>query len=282
MSYVLQNVGLVFGGAYQRTIDSVFPTDQPPRAVRDHRDRDHLVAGLRRRRDDPAARRPVAVRRHAPARAGRCGPPRRIPDTAGLMGVDVNRTIAHHLPDRRRSWPARPVSPRSCTTTTRSTTSASGSGSTRSRRPSSAGSATSRARCSVRSCIGEVNAFSDRYLSPNWTQAIVFGVLIAHPRLQADRPPRPAAGGSGMSGATETDRHGHRRLARLHRSTPRRRMPGQLSRLRSAGDARRTIGLTHPRHRGRPLPGHRPLRPGRLQPQRVPAAVPGRHGRRRS
>ena len=27
--------------------------------------------------------------------------------------------------------------------------------------------------------IGEVNAFSDRYLSTNWTQAIVFGVLIA-------------------------------------------------------------------------------------------------------
>jgi len=26
--------------------------------------------------------------------------------------------------------------------------------------------------------IGEVNALSDRYLSPNWTQAIVFGVLI--------------------------------------------------------------------------------------------------------
>ena len=27
--------------------------------------------------------------------------------------------------------------------------------------------------------IGEVNAISDRYVSPNWTQAIVFGVLIA-------------------------------------------------------------------------------------------------------
>ncbi len=27
MSYVLQNVGLVWGGAYQRTIDSVFPTN---------------------------------------------------------------------------------------------------------------------------------------------------------------------------------------------------------------------------------------------------------------
>ena len=52
--------------------------------------------------------------------------------------------------------------------------------------------------------IGEVNALSDCYLSPNWTQAIVFGVLIAHPRLQADRPARPAAGGSSMSGATET------------------------------------------------------------------------------
>jgi len=26
--------------------------------------------------------------------------------------------------------------------------------------------------------IGEINALSDFYLSPNWTQAIVFGVLI--------------------------------------------------------------------------------------------------------
>jgi branched-chain amino acid transport system permease protein len=27
--------------------------------------------------------------------------------------------------------------------------------------------------------IGEINALSDRYLSQNWTQAIVFGILIA-------------------------------------------------------------------------------------------------------
>ena len=26
--------------------------------------------------------------------------------------------------------------------------------------------------------LGEINAFSDRYVSANWTQAIVFGVLI--------------------------------------------------------------------------------------------------------
>ena len=27
--------------------------------------------------------------------------------------------------------------------------------------------------------IGFINAFSDRYLSANWTNAIVFGILIA-------------------------------------------------------------------------------------------------------
>ena len=72
--------------------------------------------------------------------------------------------------------------------------------------------------------IGEVNALSDRYLSPNWTQAIVFGVLIAHPRLQADRPPRPAAGGPGMSAATRDRRQRPRRLARLRRLDARPRM----------------------------------------------------------
>ena len=47
--------------------------------------------------------------------------------------------------------------------------------------------------------LGFINAFSDRYFSANWTNAIVFGVLIARAGLPADRPPRPAAGGPGMS-----------------------------------------------------------------------------------
>ena len=113
--------------------------------------------------------------------------------------------------------------------------------------------------------IGEVNALSDFYLSPNWTQAIVFGVLIAHPRLQADRPARPAAGGSSMSGATETDRHRHRRLARLRRIDHRRRIPGQYRaelRRKRGEDARPDA----PRDRVHPLPGHRPLRPRPVQP----------------
>ncbi len=32
---------------------------------------------------------------------------------------------------------------------------------------------------SVKKVLGFINAFSDRYLSANWTNAIVFGVLIA-------------------------------------------------------------------------------------------------------
>ena len=49
MSYVLQNVGLVWGGAYQRTIDSVFPTDNLLEPFGITGDRDHPGPGLRRR-----------------------------------------------------------------------------------------------------------------------------------------------------------------------------------------------------------------------------------------
>ena len=94
VSYVLQNVGLVCGGAYQRTHRQRLPDDQPARAVRDHDHRDHLVAGLRRRRDDPAARSPCRCSSAGPARARRCARRRRTPTPPGLMGVDVNRTIA--------------------------------------------------------------------------------------------------------------------------------------------------------------------------------------------
>ncbi len=51
--------------------------------------------------------------------------------------------------------------------------------------------------------LGFINAFSDRFFSANWTNALVFGVLIAILVFRADRPPRPAAGGSSMSTTDE-------------------------------------------------------------------------------
>ena len=51
--------------------------------------------------------------------------------------------------------------------------------------------------------LGFINAFSDRFFSANWTNALVFGDPDRDPGVQAHRPPRPAAGGSGMSTATK-------------------------------------------------------------------------------
>ena len=80
-----------------------------------------------------------------------------------------------------------------------------------------------------------------------------------------------------MSGATRDHPAGLHRLARLPRSLGR-RLARPLS--RCAAPATPPDDRPHdPRHRRRSLPAHRPLCPGRLQPQHVPAALPGRHGR---
>ena len=114
--------------------------------------------------------------------------------------------------------------------------------------------------------LGEVNAFSDRYLSANWTQAIVFGVLIAILVFKPTGPPRPAAGGPGMSAATDAPiGTGVGRLAGLRRRPRSRSWPGQY-RAALRRKRRRTIGLTLLIARGPHLPGHQPRGPGRLQP----------------
>ena len=50
--------------------------------------------------------------------------------------------------------------------------------------------------------LGQINAFSDRYLSAELDERHRVRRPDRDPRLQADRPPRPAAGGPGMSAAT--------------------------------------------------------------------------------
>ena len=101
VSYVLQNVGLVLGGAYQRTIDSVFPTTnllEPFGITTIVVTASQVFVG---RRHDPAADRPVAVRVPDPpgqgdARDG-AGPRHRGPDGRRRQPHDRD-----HLPDRRR------------------------------------------------------------------------------------------------------------------------------------------------------------------------------------
>ena len=51
--------------------------------------------------------------------------------------------------------------------------------------------------------LGEVNSFSDRYFSRELDPGDRLRRPDRHPRLQADRPPRPAAGGSRMSTPTK-------------------------------------------------------------------------------
>ena len=93
MSFVLQNIGLIFGGSNQRTIDNIFPTT-------------NLLAGFGitdiTLTDSQVFVGVVTVpllflltwfvARTRQGRAMRATA--QDPDTAGLMGVDVNRTIA--------------------------------------------------------------------------------------------------------------------------------------------------------------------------------------------
>ena len=94
MSFVLQNIGLVWGGACQQDIDNLFPTTTSSIGVRHHGVAISIQQVFVAVVTIPLLVALSLVRRHGPSRAGRCARPRRIRDTAGLMGVDVNRTIA--------------------------------------------------------------------------------------------------------------------------------------------------------------------------------------------
>ena len=95
------------------------------------------------------------------------------------MGVDVNRTIGDHLPDRRRPGRRGRCRADCCITTTRSTPSGFRFGLNSFTAAVLGGIGNLQGAVLGALVIGEVNALSDRYLSANWTQAIVFGVLIA-------------------------------------------------------------------------------------------------------
>jgi branched-chain amino acid transport system permease protein len=176
MSYVLQNVGLIWGGAYQRTIDSVFaPTNllEPfgittisvsPAQVFVAIVTVPLLVTLS-----------LFVSRTRQGRAMRATA--QDPDTAGLMGVDVNRTIGLTFLIGGALAGAAGVAQllyNDYTVYTLGTRF--GLNSFTAAVLGGIGNLQGAVLGAL--VIGEINAISDRYLSTNWTQAIVFGILI--------------------------------------------------------------------------------------------------------
>jgi branched-chain amino acid transport system permease protein len=177
VSYVLQNVGLVWGGAYQRTIDSVFPSTNlleafgitaisiTPGQVFVAVVTVPLLIALS-----------LFVSRTRQGRAMRATA--QDPDTAGLMGVDVNRTIGITFLIGGALAGAAGVAQLLYNDYTVYTLGFRfGLNSFTAAVLGGIGNLQGAVLGAL--VIGEVNALSDRYLSPNWTQAIVFGVLIA-------------------------------------------------------------------------------------------------------
>jgi branched-chain amino acid transport system permease protein len=177
VSYVLQNVGLVFGGAYQRTIDSVFPQTnllEPLGITAIEITWSQvfvaavtipLLVGLS-----------LFVSRTSQGRAMRATA--QDPDTAGLMGVNVDRTIGLTFLIGGLLAGAAGVAQLLYNNYTVYTLGFRfGLNSFTAAVLGGIGNLQGAVLGAL--VIGEVNAFSDRYLSTNWTQAIVFGVLIA-------------------------------------------------------------------------------------------------------
>jgi branched-chain amino acid transport system permease protein len=177
MSYVLQNVGLVWGGAYQRTIDSPFPSNNllEPFGITGVSINTAqvfvavvtvpLLVALS-----------LFVGRTKQGRAMRATA--QDPDTAGLMGVDVNRTIAiTFLIGGLLAGAAGVAQILYNNYTVYNLGFRFGLNSFTAAVLGGIGNLQGAVLGAL--VIGEVNALSDFYLSPNWTQAIVFGVLIA-------------------------------------------------------------------------------------------------------
>ena len=176
MSYVLQNIGLVWGGAYQRTIDSVFPSTNllEPLGIT-------TIAVTPAQVFVGAVTIPLLIALSWFVSRTRQGKAMRAtaqdPDTAGLMGVDVNRTIAITFLISGGLAGAAGVAQLLYNNYTQyqlgfrfglNSFTAAVLGGIGNLQGAVLGAL----------IIGEVNALSDYYLSPNWTQAIVFGVLI--------------------------------------------------------------------------------------------------------
>jgi branched-chain amino acid transport system permease protein len=177
MSFVLQNVGVVLAGSNQRTIENIFPTT-------------NLLSSFGITAVSITAGQvfvgvvtlPLLFGLSwfvASTRQGRAmRPTAQDPDTAGLMGVDVNRTIAiTFIIGGALAGAAGVVQILYNNVTVWNlgfrfglisfTAAVLG------------GIGNMRGAVLGAMILGVVSAISDRYISANWTQAIVFGVLIA-------------------------------------------------------------------------------------------------------
>ena len=176
MSYVLQNIGLVWGSAYQRTIDSVFPPTnllEPFGITSVAITPSQVFVGILTIPLLIALS--LFVNRTRQGRAMRATA--QDPDTAGLMGVDVNRTIAITFLIGGGLAGAAGVAQLLYNDYTQYTLGfRSGLNSFTAAVLGGIGNLQGAVLGAL--VIGEINALSDFYLSPNWTQAIVFGVLI--------------------------------------------------------------------------------------------------------
>jgi branched-chain amino acid transport system permease protein len=177
MSFVLQNVGIFFAGSIQRTIESPFPSDNLL-----------SVFGIRgfaitvNEIFVAAVTIPLLfaltffVARTRQGRAMRATA--QDPDTAGLMGVDVNRTIAlTFLIGGALAGAAGVVQILYNNVTVWNLGFRFGLNSFTAAVLGGIGNLQGAVLGAL--VLGQVNAFSDRYIAPAWTNAIVFGVLIA-------------------------------------------------------------------------------------------------------
>jgi branched-chain amino acid transport system permease protein len=177
MSFVLQNVGLVFGGSNQRTIDNIFPTTNLLETFGIHGVTitvSQVFVGV--------VTVPLLflltwfVAKTRQGRAMRATA--QDPDTAGLMGVDVNRTIAiTFLIGGALAGAAGVVQILYNNVTVWNLGFRFGLNSFTAAVLGGIGNMQGAVLGAL--ILGEVNALSDRYIAASWTNAIVFGVLIA-------------------------------------------------------------------------------------------------------
>ena len=181
MSFILQNVGLLWKGPSSLGLPGRHPEHQrPDRACSGWtpRPRVHLQADLRGDHHDPAAVRPDAGSSNRTRQGKAMRATAQDPDTAGLMGINVDRTIAiTFVIAGALAGAAGLVQILYNNTTVWNLGFRFGLNSFTSAVLGGIGNLQGAVLGGL--ILGLINAFSDRYLSAAWTNAIVFGVLIA-------------------------------------------------------------------------------------------------------
>src|SRR3954463_9737188 len=176
MSFVLQNVALLIAGPANKSIDSILP----PTNLLSYIGVDSVELSLRQV-FVAIVTVPLLIGSSwfvAKTKQGRAmRATAQDPDTAGLMGVDVNRTIAITFLIGGGLAGAAGVAQLLYNNYTQYTLGFRfGLNSFTAAVLGGIGNLQGAVLGAL--VIGEINALSDYYLSPNWTQAIVFGVLI--------------------------------------------------------------------------------------------------------